>query len=213
MFAAGKKVNAEDLYRILKEQQEFGKDASLQSKEKLSATSSEINIDGIKIGMNVEEIPSQIAANFDWSEGTKGQATEQMNYVPLYFSPKKMGTGGVFNFKMAGIQDITADDRTRRVIMVTKATESDKYRKLEKSGLSKYNAMVSELKAKYGESNVTVHEPQVITNKVMNRETTVENYSTVILSKSVTYSLTYVIINSDTYSIMESMMIADYLKK
>lgn len=213
MFAAGKKVNAEDLYRILKEQQEFGKDASLQSKEKLSATSSEINIDGIKIGMNVEEIPSQIAANFDWSEGTKGQATEQMNYVPLYFSPKKMGTGGVFNFKMAGIQDITADDRTRRVIMVTKATESDKYRKSEKSGLSKYNAMVSELKAKYGESNVTVHEPQVITNKVMNRETTVENYSTVILSKSVTYSLTYVIINSDTYSIMESMMIADYLKK
>jgi hypothetical protein len=212
MFAAGKKVNAEDLYRILKEQQEFGKDASSQSKENLSATSSEISIDGIKIGMNVEEIPSQVAANFDWSQGIKGQANSQMNYVPLLFMPKKMGTGGVFNFKMSGIQNITADDRTRRVIQVMKATESDKYKKNEKTGLSKYNALVGELKAKYGEGNVIVNPSQVITNKVMGREMTTESYSTIILSKSVTYSLTYVIINEDTYSIMESMTISDYMK-
>lgn len=212
MFAEGKKVNTEDLYRILKEQQEFSKDASSQNKENLSATSSEINIDGIKIGMNVEEIPSQVAANFDWSQGIKGQANNQMNYVPLIFMPKKMGTGGVFNFKMSGIQNITADDRTRRVIQVMKATESDKYKKKEKTGLSKYNELVDGLKAKYGESNVTVNQPQVITNKVIGREMTTETYSTIILSKSVTYSLTYVIINDDTYSIMENMTISDYMK-
>jgi hypothetical protein len=212
MFAEGEKVNAEDLYRILKEQQEFSKDASSQDKENLNATSSEISIDGIKIGMNVEEIPSQIAANFDWSQGIKGQANSQMNYVPLMFMPKQMGTGGVFNFKMSGIQNITADDRTRRVIQVMKAIESDKYKKKEKTGLSKYNALVAELKTKYGESNVTVNPPQVITNKIMNREMTTETYSTIIRSKSVTYSLTYVIINDDTYSIMENMSISDYIK-
>ena len=212
MFAEGKKVNAEDLYRILKEQQEFDKDASSQNKENLSAISSEISIDGIKIGMNVEDIPSQIAANFDWSQGVKGQVNNQMNYVPLTFMPNKMGTGGVFNFKMSGIQYITADDRTRRVIQVMKATESDKYKKKEKTGLSKYNALVGELKAKYGEGNITVNPPQVITNKVMGREMTTESYSTIIRSKSVTYSLTYVIVNNDTYSIMENMTISDYMK-
>lgn len=212
MYADGKKVNAEDLFRILKEQQEFDKDASTQNKENLSAISSEISIDGIKIGMNVEEIPSQVAANFDWSQGIKGQANSQMNYVPLLFMPKKMGTGGVFNFKMSGIQNITADDRTRRVIQVMKATESDKYKKNDKTGLSKYNALVGELKAKYGEGNVIVNPSQVITNKVMGREMTTEIHSTIILSKSVTYSLTYVIINEDTYSIMEDMTISDYMK-
>ena len=56
MYADGKKINVDDLYRILKEQQEFGKDASSGAKEDLSSSSSEINIDGIKIGMNIEEL-------------------------------------------------------------------------------------------------------------------------------------------------------------
>lgn len=212
MYADGEKVNAEDLFRILKEQQEFSKDASSQHKENLSAISSDINIDGIKIGMNIEEIPSQVAANFDWSQGNKGQANNQMNYVPLMFFPKKAGTGGAFNYKPIGITSITADDRTRRVIEILKFTENEKYKKKEKTGLSKYNTLVDGLKVKYGENNVIVNPPQVITYNIMKREMTTESYSTIINSKSVTYMLTYTIVNDDTYSIMEMMRISDYIK-
>jgi hypothetical protein len=212
MYADGKKVNAEDLFRILKERQEFDKDALSQNKENLSAMSSEISIDGIKIGMNVEDIPAQIAANFDWSQGIKGQENSQMNYVPLMFIPKKIGTKGAFSFKISGIQHITADDRTRRVIQVMNAIENDKYKKKDKTGLIKYNALVDELKAKYGEGNVTLNATQVFTNKVMGREITTESQSAIIRSKSVIYALTYVITNDDTYSIMENMNISDYMK-
>ena len=212
MFAEGKKVNSQDLFRILKEQQEFDKDASTHGKENLNAISTEINIDGIKIGMNVEEIPSQIAANFDWSEGIKGQANSQMNYIPLIFIPKKIGTGNAFNFKNSGIQNITADDRTRRVIQVSKTIDNDKYKKKVKTGFSKYNLLVDELKAKYGEENITVNPVQQFSNKMMGREITSESYNTIIRSKSVTYTLSYVIINDETYSIIENMTISDYTK-
>ncbi len=212
MYSDGKKINVDDLYRILKEQQEFGKDAITNAKDDLSSSSSEINIDGIKIGMNIEEIPSQIAANFDWNEGVKGQANNQMNYVPLIFTPKKAGTGSGFNFKLAGIQNIIADDRTRRVIEVFKFTENGKYKEKDKTGLSKYNSMVEELKVKYGKSNITENPVRISTSKIMNREMTTESYSTILRSKSVTYTLTYSIVNGDNYSIIEMLCIPDYLK-
>lgn len=211
MFASGKKVNAEDLHRILKEQQEFNTDAASQSKDGLSSASSEVSIDGIKIGMNVEEIPSQVSANFDWSKGMKMQANNQTNYVPLMFSSKTGITGGAFNIKISGIQNITLDDRTRRVIDVYKILENGKYKEKEKTGLSGYNALVNELKTKYGESNVTVSAPQVTTIKVMNKEIRTEAYNAAIHSKSVSYTLSYAIANN-SYSIIERLMISDYIK-
>lgn len=211
MYADGKKVNADDLYRILKEQQEFNKDAATQGKDNLSSISSDISIDGIKIGMNVEDIPQPIASNFDWSQGIKGKAHEQLNYVQLIFMPKKAGSGGAFNYKPEGIQSIIADDRTRRVIEVMKFTEYGKYKKKDKTGFSKYNQLLEELKAKYGESNVTVNQPQITTTKIMNREMTTESHSALILSKSVSYTLAYSIVN-DNYSIIESIKIPDYIK-
>jgi hypothetical protein len=212
MYADGKKVNAEDLFRILKEQQEFEKDAASLKKENLSANSSEINIDGVKIGMNIEDIPSQVAANFDWSQGSKGQASEQLNYVPLVFTPNKMGTGNIYNYKMSGIQYITADDRTRRVISMMKVLENENYKKKEQSGLSKFNALVEEMKLKFGKENVEIREPQVTTNKVGPIKITTQNYAAVIHSKSIVYALSYIITNDDTYTISENMIISDYFK-
>lgn len=212
MFADGKKVNAEDLYRILKEQQEFDKDVAIQNKANLSSLSSDIAIDGITIGMNIEEIPSEVAVNFDWSNGIKGQANDKMNYVPLYFSTKKGTKGGPYNIKLIGIQTIIADDRTRRVIQVFKFLENEKYKIQEKTGLNKYNSMVEKLKEKYGEDNVIVNPKMVNESKVMNKKMVTETYGTIVNSKSVFYSVTYTILNNSTYSIIELMRISDFIK-
>ena len=194
MYASDKKVNAEDLYRIIKEQQEFSKDAAAQTKNDVSSIAKDINIDGVKIGMNVEEIPSQVAANFDWSQGI--QANDN-----LLFMPKKMGTGGVFNFKMAGIQSITTDARTRRVTNVTKVIANDSYKEKEQTGLAAFNQRIEELKQTYGESNVKLVEPMTIKSGSI----VTTNQSASIISKSVSYSLIYMTLNGKTYSIMESL--------
>jgi hypothetical protein len=212
MFANGKNVNAEDLYRVLKEQQQFSTDAAKQTKEVLSSDIVDISIDGIKIGMNVEEIPAQTAANFDWSQGIKGAASEQLNYVPLFFSPKTVSTGSYFNFKLIGIQSLVADDRTRRVINVTKIVESDKYKEKDKTGLSTYNQMVEALKTKYGANNVKENPLTSNTSKIKGMEFKTETISANLLSKSVNYFITYTITN-DKYSIFETMHIADYYKR
>lgn len=194
MYANDKKVNAEDLYRIIKEQQEFSKDATAQTKNEVSSLAKDINIDGIKIGMNVEEIPSLVASNFDWSQGMQSGDN-------LIFMPKKMGTGGVFNFKMAGIQNITTDNRTRRVTNVTKVIANDSYKEKEKTGLAVFNQRIDELKQKYGESNVRVMEPMTLkTGNIVNM-----SQSASIVSKSVMYMLIYQVQNNKTYSIMESL--------
>lgn len=194
MYANDKKVNAEDLYRIIKEQQEFSKDATAQTKNEVSSLAKDINIDGIKIGMNVEEIPSLVASNFDWSQGMQSGDN-------LIFMPKKMGTGGVFNFKMAGIQNITTDNRTRRVTNVTKVIANDSYKEKEKTGVAAFNQRIDELKQKYGESNVRVMEPMTLkTGNIVNM-----SQSASIVSKSVMYMLIYQVQNNKTYSIMESL--------
>jgi hypothetical protein len=212
MFANGKNVKAEDLYRILKEKQQFSEDAAKQSKTTLSSDIIDISIDGIKIGMNVEEIPAQTAANFDWSQGMKGAAVEQLNYVPLFFSPKTMSSGSYFNFKLIGIQSLVADDRTRRVIEVSKIIESDKYKLKEKTGLSTYNQMVEALKTKYGTNNVRENPPTSNTTKISGMEFKTETTSVNLLSKSVNYFIVYTITN-DKYTISEIMQIADYYKR
>lgn len=212
MFANGKNVKAEDLYRILKEKQQFSEDAAKQSKTTLSSDIVDISIDGIKIGMNVEEIPAQTAANFDWSQGIKGAASEQLNYVPLFFSPKTVSTGSYFNFKLIGIQSLVADDRTRRVINVTKIVESDKYKEKDKTGLSTYNQMVEALKTKYGANNVKENPLTSNTSKIKGMEFKTETISANLLSKSVNYFITYTITN-DKYSIFETMHISDYYKR
>lgn len=212
MYADGKKISSEEMFRILKEQQDFTKDAANQKKEEANQTSSEFSIDGIKIGMNIEEIPASVASNFDWSQGTRNESNEHFNYVLLSFFPKTMGTGNVFTFKMAGIQNITADDRTRRVIDVYKCIESDKYKEKAKSGLAKYESLIDELKKKYGESNVIVNPKVENSTKVMGMTMRTESNSVVVKTKAVLYSLSYVITN-DTYSIVESMKIADYYKQ
>jgi hypothetical protein len=194
MYANDKKVNAEDLYRIIKEQQEFSKDAAAQTKNDVSSIAKDISIDGIKIGMNVEEIPAQVATNFDWSEGFQTGDN-------LIFMPKKMGTGGVFNFKLAGIQSITTDARTRRVTGVSKVIANDKYKEKEKTGLAEFNNRIAELKQKYGDSNVTVMEPMTLkSGNIVNM-----SQSASIVSKSVMYMLILQVQNNKSYSIMESL--------
>ena len=95
---------------------------------------------------------------------------------------------------------------------MSKTIDNDKYKKKVKTGFSKYNLLVDELKAKYGEENITVNPVQQFSNKMMGREITSESYNTIIRSKSVTYTLSYVIINDETYSIIENMTISDYIK-
>lgn len=194
MYADDKKVNAEDLYRIIKEQQEFSKDAMAQKKNDVSSMAKDINIDGIKIGMSVEEIPLQVAANFDWGQGVQSSNN-------LIFMPKKMGTGGVFNFKLAGIQSITTDARTRRVTGVSKVIANDKYNEKEKTGVAEFNQRIAELKQKYGESNVRVMEPMTLkSGNIVNM-----HQSASIVSKSVMYMLIFQVQNNKSYSIMESL--------
>ena len=201
MYANDKKVNAEDLYRIIKEQQEFSRDATVQTQNNVSSIAKDINIDGIKIGMNVEEIPLQVASNFDWSDGVKSG-----DY--LYFSSKNLiKKSGPFSAKLAtGVNSITADARTRRVTMVSKVIANDKYKESEKTGLNEFNKCIAELKQKYGESNVKVMEPTTMKfGNIVNM-----SQSASIYSKSVMYMLIFQVQNNKSYSIMESLTFNAY---